>query len=229
MATGDGGERTSLGCYVKKQTKYGSVSNNINRREKYIVHTVHPDDTLQGIALKYGVTMEQIKRANKLWSADCLFLRPTLNIPVAADLANFSLKSGTDVSNSEINGKNKETHCTDSGDFNLNDTISTREESLADFLIRIDSSIAETKDKVKYLQQITVHSDDDLNVSRQKIQKYKHRHLHSTGSLNITGSSSQDFTDDISIPPQPVVMTGGHKVRSSLRKLEKQQDEIFEL
>ncbi|XP_069851555.1 lysM and putative peptidoglycan-binding domain-containing protein 2 [Dipodomys merriami] len=48
-------------------------------------HRVRAGDTLPGLALKYGVTMEQIKRANKLFTNDCIFLKKTLNIPVVAE------------------------------------------------------------------------------------------------------------------------------------------------
>lgn len=40
-----------------------------------------PGDTLPGLALRYGVTMEQIKRANRLYTSDTIFLKPTLLIP----------------------------------------------------------------------------------------------------------------------------------------------------
>ncbi|XP_068598506.1 lysM and putative peptidoglycan-binding domain-containing protein 2 [Brachionichthys hirsutus] len=53
--------------------------------EKYVEHRVTDGDTLQGVALKYGVTMEQIKRANKLFSNDCIFLKARLSIPVATE------------------------------------------------------------------------------------------------------------------------------------------------
>uniref|UniRef100_A0ABM5EYX1 LysM and putative peptidoglycan-binding domain-containing protein 2 n=1 Tax=Pogona vitticeps TaxID=103695 RepID=A0ABM5EYX1_9SAUR len=53
--------------------------------ERYAEHRLSPGDTLQGLALKYGVTMEQIKRANKLFTNDCIFLRKTLNIPIISD------------------------------------------------------------------------------------------------------------------------------------------------
>ncbi|XP_039348330.1 lysM and putative peptidoglycan-binding domain-containing protein 2 isoform X2 [Mauremys reevesii] len=53
--------------------------------ERYLEHRLSAGDTLQGIALKYGVTMEQIKRANKLFTNDCIFLRKTLNIPVISE------------------------------------------------------------------------------------------------------------------------------------------------
>lgn len=47
---------------------------------------------------------------------------------------------------------------------------------------------------------------------------------------SLTGSSSlSNLTVDPSITPQPVVMTKGRKIKSSLKKLEKDQDEMFEL
>ncbi|XP_054626930.1 lysM and putative peptidoglycan-binding domain-containing protein 2 [Dunckerocampus dactyliophorus] len=67
-----------------KIRSYGSTASvTASLGEKYIEHRVTDSDTLQGIALKYGVTMEQIKRANKLFSNDCIFLKSSLNIPVA--------------------------------------------------------------------------------------------------------------------------------------------------
>ncbi|NXV38564.1 LYSM1 protein, partial [Rissa tridactyla] len=44
-------------------------------------HRLQPGDTLPGLALRYGVTMEQIKRANRLYTSDTIFLKPTLLIP----------------------------------------------------------------------------------------------------------------------------------------------------
>ncbi|XP_053823104.1 lysM and putative peptidoglycan-binding domain-containing protein 1 [Vidua chalybeata] len=44
-------------------------------------HRLQPGDTLPGLALRYGVTMEQIQRANRLYSSDTIFLRATLLIP----------------------------------------------------------------------------------------------------------------------------------------------------
>ncbi|CAL8287666.1 unnamed protein product [Merluccius merluccius] len=44
-------------------------------------HRVQPGETLQGLALKYGVSMEQIMRANRLYTNDSIFLRKVLFIP----------------------------------------------------------------------------------------------------------------------------------------------------
>ncbi|XP_032568792.1 lysM and putative peptidoglycan-binding domain-containing protein 1 [Chiroxiphia lanceolata] len=47
-------------------------------------HRLQPGDTLQGLALRYGVTMEQIQRANRLYTSDTIFLKPTLLIPAGS-------------------------------------------------------------------------------------------------------------------------------------------------
>ncbi|XP_053321173.1 lysM and putative peptidoglycan-binding domain-containing protein 2 [Spea bombifrons] len=76
----------SLSLARIKTRSYGSTATvTVPWAGKFIEHHVSPGDTLQGIALKYGVTMEQIKRANKLFSTDCIFLRKSLSIPVVAD------------------------------------------------------------------------------------------------------------------------------------------------
>ncbi|CAL8361475.1 lysM and putative peptidoglycan-binding domain-containing protein 2 [Gadus morhua] len=69
-----------------KIRSYGSTASvAASLGEKFIEHRVSDSDTLQGIALKYGVTTEQIKRANKLFGNDCIFLRASLSIPVLSE------------------------------------------------------------------------------------------------------------------------------------------------
>ncbi|KAM5162682.1 lysM and putative peptidoglycan-binding domain-containing protein 1 isoform 1-T2 [Callospermophilus lateralis] len=51
-------------------------------RERRLEHRLEPGDTLAGLALRYGVTMEQIKRANRLYTNDSIFLKKTLYIPI---------------------------------------------------------------------------------------------------------------------------------------------------
>ncbi|XP_054719050.1 lysM and putative peptidoglycan-binding domain-containing protein 2-like [Uloborus diversus] len=209
------------------------------KSEKYIKHMVQPGDTLQGLALKYGVTMEQLKRANKMWTTDSLFLRSFLNIPV--DTEAFTVSSISSASQSPQLSPVK--HCENGNNFmnshsldlsaRLNSSICEdgahpeREESAADFLIRIDSHIAQTKDKVLKLQNKVVYSEDDLHNSRDG---FSSRLGYQYQRSSLTGSSSlSNLNVDPSITPQTVVMTKGRMVRSSLKKLEKQQDEIFEL
>ncbi|KAM3919268.1 lysM and putative peptidoglycan-binding domain-containing protein 1 isoform 1-T2 [Leptodactylus fuscus] len=66
---------------------YGSLvqSTYSPARVRKVEHLVQPGDTLPGLALKYGVTMEQIKRANRLYTNDSIFLKKYLSIPVLTE------------------------------------------------------------------------------------------------------------------------------------------------
>ncbi|XFF81608.1 hypothetical protein AB1E18_007827 [Capra hircus] len=80
----------SLSLARTKTRSYGSTASvraplGAGVIERHVEHRVRAGDTLQGIALKYGVSMEQIKRANKLFTNDCIFLKKTLNIPVISE------------------------------------------------------------------------------------------------------------------------------------------------
>lgn len=77
--------------------------------------------------------MEQVRRVNHLWATDSLFLRQTLMIPVSrTEAGDEALDDVEDVhspgskSNSDI-----------------------EEGSISDFLVKIDTSIANTKSQVK--------------------------------------------------------------------------------
>uniref|UniRef100_A0A6J0U273 LysM and putative peptidoglycan-binding domain-containing protein 1 n=1 Tax=Pogona vitticeps TaxID=103695 RepID=A0A6J0U273_9SAUR len=63
---------------------YGSLVKTVSSpvRERRVEHRLEPGDTLQGLAVKYGVTTEQIKRANRLYTNDSIFLKKHLYIPV---------------------------------------------------------------------------------------------------------------------------------------------------
>lgn len=79
----------SLGLARTKARSYGSTgrARALGREHpaRLLQHRVRAGDTLAGLALKYGVTMEQIKRANKLFTNECIFLKTTLSIPVVSE------------------------------------------------------------------------------------------------------------------------------------------------
>jgi len=47
-----------------------------------IVHEVSRDDSLAGVALKYGIALADLRRVNHLWASDPIHLRKVLYIPV---------------------------------------------------------------------------------------------------------------------------------------------------
>jgi len=77
-----GDERIAFGPMAKGQKKYGATSSRFKKAEPVLVYNVQIGDTLQGLAVKFGVSTEQIRRANNLWTNDSLFLRDKLLIPI---------------------------------------------------------------------------------------------------------------------------------------------------
>ncbi|XP_035527799.1 lysM and putative peptidoglycan-binding domain-containing protein 1 [Morone saxatilis] len=97
------GERASLPTAGKgllrggRSRSYGSLVRSplAPVRHRRVEHKVQPGETLQGLALKYGVTMEQIKRANRMYTNDSIFLKKSLSIPVMSDFDHCS--NGVDL------------------------------------------------------------------------------------------------------------------------------------
>uniref|UniRef100_A0A182IS64 LysM domain-containing protein n=1 Tax=Anopheles atroparvus TaxID=41427 RepID=A0A182IS64_ANOAO len=82
------GEKQSIRDSARSLKKYGSISGGsrspaaLQSSDALIRHDVERTDTLQGLSLKYGCSMEQIRRVNRLLPTDTIFLRPFLMIPV---------------------------------------------------------------------------------------------------------------------------------------------------
>jgi len=201
-------EKLSIRDSAKSLKKYGSTSKHITRNQNFIKHIVSSSDTLQGIALKYGVTMEQVRRINRLWASDSLFLREYLLIPVS-DNSEFLTGAGPTISHnhSEVTSP----------------TNSSFEEDVDSFLVKIDSSIANTKKEVKKAQgnsEFASNLESEHNNDRRKPAVSRMKQLVNNNS----------FSDPVPTP-QTVVMSvsRGRKLRSSLQRLEQEQDELFEL
>ncbi|KAI8811416.1 hypothetical protein BJ742DRAFT_797639 [Cladochytrium replicatum] len=50
--------------------------------KRVIVHTIRPSDTLAGLSILYGIKVEDLKRANKLWYDSDISLRTTIIVPL---------------------------------------------------------------------------------------------------------------------------------------------------
>ena len=83
-------ERVTFGKLTKAHSQYGTTSSAANVRldniDSFIIHAVHVSDTLQGIAVKYGVTVSirsvlaacQLSQLVTLLTCDNLLLHNTL-------------------------------------------------------------------------------------------------------------------------------------------------------
>ncbi|XP_064596125.1 lysM and putative peptidoglycan-binding domain-containing protein 2-like isoform X2 [Liolophura sinensis] len=182
MAASSGNEKQSLGKFMKSQTKYGTTTTVMakNRCSHYVKHRVVSGDTLARLALKYSVTVEQIKRDNKLWSNESLFLKEHVFIPVTRDNSDtlpedtvivgsecfrsqqnssqkqnsngdhFQSDAPTDKRTESVSNIDVESSKSDSG--RLSKPVSGKESAL-DFLSKYDSSIAQLKTNVKKMEQ----------------------------------------------------------------------------
>lgn len=149
-------ERSSLQSKQAKTTKksnYGSLRQDLQTQQTaktFIVnyeHQIMPGDTLLGISLKYNVPIENIKRANRLWSNDLTFLKETLIIPLDKE----KLKAmNLETINSERNVSKTNSLNQISNDQESNSNMEKAE--YKDFLNKFDSLINESKMKLKTLE-----------------------------------------------------------------------------
>ncbi|RZB54412.1 lysM and putative peptidoglycan-binding domain-containing protein 2 [Asbolus verrucosus] len=199
-------EKLSIRDSARSLKKYGSTSKHVNRNENCIKHYVTNSDTLQGIALKYDVTIEQIRRVNRLWASDSLFLKEFLLIPVRDNcIPPKSTEPTPVVSPTQISSPVSNSSFDD--------------DNVEDFLGKIDASIANTKKEVRKTQTNSEFATNlDYGVEKRKAPVSRMKK-----TVNNNGSS------DLFSPPHTVVVQQGRKVKSSLQQHEQQQDELFEL
>ncbi|XP_012557843.2 lysM and putative peptidoglycan-binding domain-containing protein 2 [Hydra vulgaris] len=114
----------SLSNSIQSQRRYGSTSLrgamlSVTNSDLF-VHKVESSDTLQGLAIKYGVTIEELKRVNKLWTNEFLHFKETLVIPCSSSFTcNYSreplneplLKNSSNINEKNYNNHESEINC----------------------------------------------------------------------------------------------------------------------
>lgn len=213
--------------------------------------------------------MEQIRRANRLFANDSLFLREHLMIPVNKDSPFYpqdveQLCNGSGSNNNNNNGftngnaqlRRANTFGEPSSSSSLSKDYSDSIDSLTspdeenrkymeEFLEKIDTSIASSKKLVKQQQQnsdyvSSSHSEDSLfSSSGNSFINHNYELAHNPE----TSASYQQYFQTLSSHQQArqslggmnndqtqlIVKTNGRHIKNSLQRLERQQDEIFEL
>ncbi|MEE6491533.1 hypothetical protein FKM82_016252 [Ascaphus truei] len=125
-------------------------------RVRKVEHRIQQGDTLQGLALKYGVTMEQIKRTNRLYTNDSIFLKKSLYIPVVTDQLDFSigLEGAGEGLRDEGSASRPEKVERQKGHSSTSQTGPKEDLSATDFLRKLDTRIRVSKRAaVKKLQE----------------------------------------------------------------------------
>ncbi|VDK42319.1 unnamed protein product [Anisakis simplex] len=161
-------EHTFL-CGYQRARGYGSTArpqNSTHRYKSIIRHQVEPSDTLQGLVLRYNTSMTEIKRLNRLWSNESLYLMEYVNIPIyeaepiASDSVNINscvemdssqkkIRSQSSSSSSALffGAKSLDDRQQQHNQGTMNEEIT---ESVQELFKRIDSNIDKTKRLGKY-------------------------------------------------------------------------------
>ncbi|EJW77149.1 LysM domain-containing protein [Wuchereria bancrofti] len=137
-------ERTFL-CSYQRIRGYGSLSNiHISAKtcRTIIQHQIKPNDTLQGLVLKYNTSMSEIKRLNRLWSNESLYLKEYIEIPIYDEIFEKNCASDKPISV-------KKDRCYEES----KKSQDINEESLQDIFKRIDMNIRKTTDTVHKLTE----------------------------------------------------------------------------
>ncbi|XP_011405886.1 PREDICTED: lysM and putative peptidoglycan-binding domain-containing protein 2-like [Amphimedon queenslandica] len=78
-----GDSHSSLVHQSQKGRHYGTVGKGRHRENGHLIHNITASDTLQGIALKYGVTIADIQRSNLLLGNESIHRYKILKIPLS--------------------------------------------------------------------------------------------------------------------------------------------------
>merc|ERR1712013_429497 len=73
-------ERLLLGDWTS-QRSYGTCSGGASNWTSFTEYMVEEGDTLAGIALRFNITIQDLKQANKLWTNEGLWPGKSLRIP----------------------------------------------------------------------------------------------------------------------------------------------------
>lgn len=167
---------------------------------------------------------EQIRRVNRLWASDSLFLREHLFIPINPE-SPLSLDNTEEIEHNIVQNVSSPSSITSSID---------DDSSVNDFLAKMDSSIANAKKEVKRTQGNSEFctEDNDIYVQSHRTSSKLRNSFPITSNTYTVPSASESLrpsSSDMHNFPTAVVMTQGRKVKTSLQRLQQQQDEIFQL
>lgn len=169
------------------QNSYGSfVHSGRKLPQPMSQHFVDASDTLQGISLKYGVNMEDLRRINKLHYTDSIQSRQFLNIPVSHDSSHKMVKTEVASTHSPTHARNGNGHINENkpksnANMAQNETERSEESSVQDFLRKLDMQIQTTKQTTS-----SMLSDKDYKLPN------------SAGASSTLYRKTDDFEDSVS-------------------------------
>ncbi|CAF1108464.1 unnamed protein product [Rotaria sordida] len=164
---------------------YGSLAKSQLQPTYYICHKVESNDTMQRLALKYSINIQEIKRVNKLWSDAELSLLENVYIPVnSSQLSTLRTLYPTlnIVQNPSPPTNNARRSITNAS----TDDETTSSLQTSDSSTSIPSTTTTMSSYEDYFSKI----DQQIRTSKKHLQSFDTNKTHSKSSLNEISSSS---------------------------------------
>ncbi|KAI5618187.1 lysM and putative peptidoglycan-binding domain-containing protein 1, partial [Silurus asotus] len=191
----------------QRAKSYGSlVTSSVSPvRQKRVEHKVQPGETLQGLSLKYGVSMELIKRANRLYTNDSIFLKKVLCIPILTESLSFTNEN--ELREEESSHQHQQIPVKNDQTASENPEV-TADISPSDYLKRMDSLIKQSKQAaIKTCQE----GDNQFSLTEQ------------------VEDSRQDSRSSSRASQQAMLGAVPLTITKHTKKLRDREDEIFQL
>lgn len=204
----------SLRVDPPQQTKQTSTAFIVNYK-----HKISSGETLLGVSLKYGVPVDQIKRANRLWSNDLAFVKESLIIPIDREKlkeidSNYQDDSD-DLSQVNIDLNTKNSKANNGQENEENDNTEFK-----DYLNKYDTFITESKLKLKSLKTMSnIANSEFLNNTNGKTSKSNQSYDEGDDDLFKLNSSNkngrQSSTEYLIIDPSEIRYDTDHMLNGS--------------
>nr|CAB3263577.1 lysM and putative peptidoglycan-binding domain-containing protein 2-like [Phallusia mammillata] len=165
-------------------SSYGSCVHSVEKTTThYDKHIIEEGETVQGISLKYGLSPAELRRVNKLYSSDSLYLRKFLLIPVTQP------STSTTVSNHEpatvaVNGDDSA-------------KPETNHDDAASFLQKLDSQISASKKAFKDLKVDVPEEPSASPSGNTKFTKLTKQSFHKNHPKTVFSHSMSEDTDHL--------------------------------
>ncbi|BFZ14065.1 hypothetical protein BsWGS_17104 [Bradybaena similaris] len=250
----DSSERQGLHQSLRSQMGYGTAvltaatRKTTPRTRRFISRHLLRSDTLMGIALKYGVTVQDLKKENKIWNNDHLFLRETILIPLTSE--NEAILDENDIivvfdgtSSHTSSPSSSHSHLPNGEDAGSVSTSGTHPEVSAgtavkarsmstpsDFFSKYDSNIAQLKGDVAKMEQSAAGLEEVLDANPLPQRRDSASSIPSTNSPSQRRESSGPDEENIEAPvPQALPLSSNKQIKSAMENLEQISDDIYEL
>lgn len=211
---------------------------------KYDLHLA----LLSNIIAFFLVQIENIKKCNKLFTDDNNHLRSraTILIPIESKTVvvhsftpNCSSQPdstpSTKLTHSQSQNFSREAHTSKLNLPNQSNSLcessehAKPNESITDFLLRIDSSIATTKTKIEKVAQRIENGSIEEEIHKNNSKKFSEPKLSLQDNAIHQSSSSSTLFPFTSNRDSVRIASGNKRKTKSMKSFEKKQEEIFEL